>query len=166
MLKRCTPSVIAVSARAVLAVAVLLLVACTSVPRGQQMGAVVPVPDPIAASAATTALSLVGRPYKYGGASPAGFDCSGLVYYSYLQAGLKAPRSSELQYLAASPVLLQQAQRGDLLFFRIDGKVSHVAIYLDAGRFVHAPSSGKAVELGSMDSSYYRSHFIGAGRLN
>jgi murein DD-endopeptidase len=153
----------------------LLLAACASTPRVAPAIAA-PMPetrvaeverarDSIAASVATTALSLVGTPYRYGGTTPAGFDCSGLVYYAYLQAGLQVPRSTELQYLAVSPVPLQLAQRGDLLFFKIAGKVSHVAIYVDADHFVHAPSSGKSVELGSMDSDYYRRHFVGSGRV-
>jgi murein DD-endopeptidase len=163
-------SVGAVPARVQLAMAlVLLLAACASAPRGRVSAlppvAVVQPPNPIAANAATTALSLVGTPYRFGGDTPVGFDSSGLVYHSYLQAGLLVPRSVEQQYLAAMPVTLQEAQRGDLLFFRIDGKVSHVAIYLDDGRFVHAPSSGKSVALGSLNSSYYRSHLVGAGRV-
>jgi cell wall-associated NlpC family hydrolase len=147
----------------------LLLAACASTPRSpagiSPPVPVVPVPDSVAATAATTALSLVGTPYRYGGDTLAGFDCSGLVYFAYLQAGLKVPRSSEQQFLAAAPVPIGEALRGDLLFFRSDGKVSHVAIYLDDGRFVHAPSTGKTVVLGSLDSSYYRSHFAGAGRV-
>jgi murein DD-endopeptidase len=162
-------SAVAMATRSMAALGLaLLLVACASAPHAKPeiaLPEMVALPDPIASNAATTALSLVGTPYRYGGATPAGFDCSGLVYYAYLQAGLQVPRSSELQYLAASPVPLQLAQRGDLLFFKIAGRVSHVAIYLDVDHFVHAPSSGKSVELGSMDSDYYRRHFVGSGRV-
>jgi murein DD-endopeptidase len=117
------------------------------------------------ARAASTAAQLVGTPYRYGGATPAGFDCSGLVYYSYLQAGVTLPRSTELQQRASSPIPLAEARGGDLLFFNPDGKVSHVGIYLGDDRFVHAPSTGKTVQLASLQSDYYRRHFVGAGRV-
>jgi murein DD-endopeptidase len=163
----CNSFVMATRAMAALGFA-LLVVACASAPHAKPDIALperVAVPDLIASQAAISALSMVGTPYRYGGATPAGFDCSGLVYYAYLQAGLQVPRNTELQYQAVLPVPLQLAQRGDLLFFKIAGKVSHVAIYVDAEHFVHAPSSGKSVEVGSMDSDYYRRHFVGSGRV-
>jgi cell wall-associated NlpC family hydrolase len=114
---------------------------------------------------AEIARQMIGTPYRYGGRTPDGFDCSGLVYFSYHQAGISVPRSSKEQLKATTPIDLEEAQPGDLLFFRNWLKVSHVAIYLGDGRFVHAPSTGKQVSVASMDNSYYREHFVRAGRF-
>lgn len=109
---------------------------------------------------------LVGTPYHYGGASPTrGFDCSGLVYYSYRHAGIKVPRTTRLLYQDTFPVDPGALRQGDLLFFRIEGKVSHVGIYVGGNTFVHSPSSGKVVSYASLSNPYWRHHLIGAGRL-
>jgi cell wall-associated NlpC family hydrolase len=108
---------------------------------------------------------MIGKPYRYGGSSPRGFDCSGLVQYAYSSAGLKVPRTSRDQYGAATPISLTDAEPGDLLFFRYDQKISHVAIYLGDERFVHAPSSGKQVSVASLKNPHYQQHFVRVGRL-
>ena len=119
----------------------------------------------IAARAAATAKSMLGTPYRYGGHAPGGFDCSGLVYYSYGRAGAAIPRTSHELFRSSRPVRLSEARAGDLVFFRGAGKVSHVGIYLDDGRFVHAPSTGKRVQIASLRGGYYERKFIRAGRL-
>jgi cell wall-associated NlpC family hydrolase len=103
---------------------------------------------------------MVGRPYRFGGASPAaGFDCSGLVYFSFRQIGVRLPRSTEDQLRASSPVAASELRHGDLLFFDQEGKKnSHVGIYLGGGRFVHAPSSGKYVRTDELRSAYWSRH--------
>ena len=115
--------------------------------------------------AAATATRMVGTPYRYGGTTPKGFDCSGLVYYSYRQAGQVVPRTSSAQFSAARRINLKDAQPGDLLFFASRKSVDHVAIYLGDNSFVHAPSSGKRVSVERMSKPYYRDHFVTAGRL-
>ena len=115
--------------------------------------------------AATVALEQVGVPYRYGGASPNGFDCSGLVQYAYSRAGLNVPRTTGQLWTAAKPVAQQDLAAGDLLFFSIEGKMSHVGMYLGERRFVHAPQSGRAVSVASLDAPFYRSALIRAGRL-
>ena len=112
-----------------------------------------------------TATQMIGVPYRYGGSTPSGFDCSGLVQYSYRAAGITVPRTSREQYNAASPIRLTEAVPGDLLFFRYDRRISHVAIYLGDERFVHAPSSGKQVSVASLRDPHYQQHFVQAGRL-
>ncbi len=114
---------------------------------------------------ADIARQMIGAPYRYGGRAPDGFDCSGLVYFSYQQVGISVPRTSKEQLKATTPIHLDNARPGDLLFFRDRSKVSHVAIYLGSGRFVHAPSTGKQVTVASMDNSNYREHFVRAGRF-
>ena len=115
---------------------------------------------------AKLALSMVGTPYRYGGADPStGFDCSGLVYYSFTSNGHIVPRTSQAQYGAARIIPLAEAAEGDLLFFRDQEKLSHVGIYLGDGEFVHAPSTGDSVRVARIDSPYYQLHLIAVGRL-
>ena len=115
--------------------------------------------------AASVAKTMIGTPYKWGGSTPGGFDCSGLVQYSYNKAGLSVPRTSRDQYSASRHISLRQARTGDLVFFRFDGRISHVGIYLGDGRFVHAPSSGKQVEVASLRQPPYSNAFATAGRI-
>ena len=115
--------------------------------------------------AAANAATMVGKPYRYGGAAPTGFDCSGLISFSYQQAGVSLPRSTSQQRRATQRVKLAELKRGDLLFFDQEGrKNSHVGIYLGERRFVHAPSSGKHVRNDSLDNPYWRKHLSEARR--
>lgn len=114
--------------------------------------------------AAVAAVSQVGVPYRYGGASQDGFDCSGLVYFSYQQVGKKVPRTTGSLWQSLPRVDSNDLRAGDVLFFRIAGKVSHVGMYLGERRFVHAPQSGRAVSIARLDSPFYRETFIAAGR--
>lgn len=114
--------------------------------------------------AAAVAMQQVGAPYRYGGHTPRGFDCSGLVHYSYANAGLAVPRTTSGLWSSLAPIEGRQMRVGDLLFFNIEGKMSHVGLYLGDGRFVHAPSSGKVVSVESLDNGYYQKAFIRAGR--
>jgi len=114
--------------------------------------------------AAAVALQLVGTPYRYGGSSPAGFDCSGLVHYSYAAAGRPIPRTTAALWQSTTPVEPGQIRTGDLLFFKIEGKMAHVALYLGKGKFVHAPSTGRSVEVERLDNDFYSHAFLRAGR--
>lgn len=114
------------------------------------------------------AQKMLGTRYHYGGASPAtGFDCSGLVQYSYQVAGIHLPRTTSRQYHATRPVQKRYLKAGDLVFFRtaISRVVSHVGIYLGKNRFIHAPSSGSKVTINSLKEKYWRNHYTGAGRI-
>ena len=147
--------------RTVVVAFLLALAGCASAP-----------PAPVSAAsgsaerAATHAAKMVGKPYRYGGESPSsGFDCSGLVHYSFRQAGVAVPRTTAAQLRASQPVR-GPMRRGDLLFFDQEGKKkSHVGIYLGNGRFVHAPSSGKRVRTDSLDSRYWKKHLDEVRRL-
>ena len=140
----------------------LLLTSCSSAPVAR-----VDADRSAGDRAAGNALKMLGKPYRYGGMTPAsGFDCSGLVQFSFRQAGVSVPRSTELQLRAAAPVRGSQLRRGDLLFFDQDGKKkSHVAIYVGDGRFVHAPSSGKQVRADRLDSPYWKKHLAEVRRF-
>jgi cell wall-associated NlpC family hydrolase len=115
---------------------------------------------------AVRAISLVGLPYRYGGADLDGFDCSGLVYFIYHDLGFDVPRTAADQQRAAVSVDRRKLKPGDLVFFRTRGsRVSHVGVYVGEDRFVHAPQTGKSIELRSLDDDYYGPRFVAAGRF-
>jgi cell wall-associated NlpC family hydrolase len=143
-----------------------LLAACGSAPRSEARSST-PVSESAADRAASHAAKMLGRPYHFGGASPsAGFDCSGLVQFSFRQAGVSVPHNTEQQRRTSRPVRLSDLRRGDLIFFDQEGKKnSHVGIYLGGGRFVHAPSSGKEVRSDRLDAPYWKKHLSETRRL-
>jgi peptidoglycan DL-endopeptidase CwlO len=120
-----------------------------------------PAPPPTHSSVVAIAEHYLGTPYVWGGASPSGFDCSGLVMYVFGQVGVSLPHSSYAQYGMGSPVSRDQLQPGDLVFF--DG-LGHVGIYVGGGSFIHAPHTGDVVKISSI-SGWYASTYVGARRL-
>jgi cell wall-associated NlpC family hydrolase len=117
-----------------------------------------------------TALDQVGEDYEYGGNNPSdGFDCSGLVQYSYAENGIKLPRTAAEQRNAGKHIKLAEAKPGDLLFYNFKGAKPtgwHVAIYLGDGEAVHAPTSDKGeVEKIDITKGHWRERFIGATRV-
>ncbi|MDH4124284.1 MAG: C40 family peptidase [Gammaproteobacteria bacterium] len=137
----------------------LILAGCSSQPAVKVTSA-----PSAAQKAAAIAVQQVGVRYRYGGASPAGFDCSGLVHYAYANAGKRIPRTTAAQWQTMQPVGNNDLRVGDILFFRIAGKISHVGMYVGDGDFVHAPSTGNVVSVASLRSEYYQDAFIRAGR--
>ena len=99
------------------------------------------------ATAASIALRYLGVPYVWGGASPSGFDCSGLVMYVYAQLGISLPHYTVAQWNATEPI--SSPEPGDLVFFN---GLGHVGIYIGGGRFVNAPHTGSVVRIDSMSS--------------
>jgi cell wall-associated NlpC family hydrolase len=118
---------------------------------------------PLGVRAAALAASLVGVPYRYGGATPAGFDCSGLVFYVYQSLGVTVPRTAVGQRNAIAHVDEERLQPGDLVFFYTPS--DHVGIYLGGGEFVHAPASGRSVARARLDTPYFALGYAGGGRL-
>jgi murein DD-endopeptidase len=112
-----------------------------------------------------TAASMIGQPYRFGGAAPGGFDCSGLVEYSATSAGIHVPRTAAEQLRIGAPVKRTDLQAGDLIFMHLASKELHVGIALDSQLFVHAPSSGGHVRVDSLIASPYAQGFIGARRV-
>lgn len=113
------------------------------------------------------AVTLRNIRYRRGGHSPStGFDCSGFVRYVFQHSvGAILPANSASQFGIGTKVARAEMQTGDLVFFRIHGKrISHVGIYLDHGRFIHSPSSGKTVSIDSLSDAYWARHFAGAKR--
>ncbi len=146
--------------------AVLLAAGCAGTPTVPAAPEPPPESSETRGPIAKLALSMVGVPYRYGGSNPGeGFDCSGLVHYTYTSNGHAVPRTSQAQYDAARIITLAEAAEGDLLFFRDEARLAHVGIYLGDGTFVHAPSTGDTVRVARIDSPYYQLHLIAVGRL-
>lgn len=113
--------------------------------------------------AATLALRMAGTPYRWGGESPAGgFDCSGLIRWAYGQVGVDLPHNSYALYGEGRRVSRGRMETGDVLFF---AGLGHVGLYLGGGRMVHAPYSGKDVEVVRLARARYGSRLVGVRRV-
>jgi len=108
------------------------------------------------------AMQYLGVPYVWGGASPSGFDCSGLVMYVYAQVGVSLPHYTGAQWQMGVPVAYSDLQPGDLVFF--DG-LGHVGIYIGGGEFIHAPHTGDVVRIDSLSEAWYAANYDGARRI-
>ena len=116
---------------------------------------------------ARTAETLLGSPYRDGGALPDGFDCSGLVNYVFARHGVAVPRDVRRQSAAGDPVGRDGIAPGDLVFFATTGSgPTHVGIAIGGGRFVHAPKSGDVVRVDSLSAAYWASRFVAARRVS
>ncbi len=119
--------------------------------------------EPQRANVVVAALSQVGTPYVYGGATPhQALDCSGLTLVAHQAAGMTIPRVSTAQQAAARP-LRGHPKPGDLVFFKTGPNQYHVGLMVDQQRFVHASTSKRRVRLASLTSPYWQERFLGAG---
>lgn len=125
-------------------------------PRGRSGSAVI-----------ATAKSQIGRPYKYGGTTPqTGFDCSGLIQWSYRQHGVYVPRLAKDQAACGKAVSRSQLRPGDIVIFRISRQAGvHTGLYSGKGNFVHSPSSGKRIREDNMNTEYWRRRYVAARRV-
>jgi cell wall-associated NlpC family hydrolase len=152
-----------------------LLAGCASLPpsvtgpvQTPPASSVAPTPPAVADQAAllvANVTAMLGQPYRYGGAQPGGFDCSGLVAYAASRAGIYLPRTAQEQQHAGMAVRRSDLRAGDLVFMHLKGKDLHVGVALDGQRFVHAPATGGRVRIDSLDHAPYSTGFSGARRV-
>jgi len=126
----------------------------------------------VSSSLLDKAKAFLGTPYRYGGRSPKGFDCSGFVSFVFDSFGVALPRSSVHQAKQGESIDLDEIQPGDLLFFKTRGKqnrISHVGIYMGDGQFIHAGSwgsrKGRCVKISELDGDYYVKRLVSARRI-
>jgi cell wall-associated NlpC family hydrolase len=122
------------------------------------------IPGDRYASVVGIAMQYLGTPYVWGGASPSGFDCSGLVMYVYAQVGVSLPHytGGQWTYPDSVAVARNQLEPGDLVFF---DNIGHVGIYVGNGQFIHAPHTGSVVRIDSLNSGWYAAEYDGARRI-
>ena len=151
----------------------LSLAACATAPHTR------PAPDAARSSAPPSAVppadsrtrivdgakAMLGQPYRWGGAAPGGFDCSGLVVYAMGGAGIRLPRTTREQLHAGAPVARRAVRAGDLVFMHLAHKDLHVGIAIDNERFVHAPSPGGHVRIDSLAAAPYAHAYLTARRI-
>jgi cell wall-associated NlpC family hydrolase len=123
-----------------------------------------PVPPGRYSGVVGIAMQYLGVPYVWGGASPKGFDCSGLVMYVFAQVGISLPHYTVAQYNYPDSVSVprNELQPGDLVFF---AGLGHVGIYVGGGNFIHAPHTGSSVRIDSLNGGWYSSEYDGAKRI-
>jgi cell wall-associated NlpC family hydrolase len=107
----------------------------------------------------------VGTPYRSGGTTTHGVDCSGLSFAVYRRVGIKLPRTSEAQARVGNHIDRDELRAGDLVFFGSGSNVNHVGIYANDGEFIHASTRARSVRFDRLDNKYFRNRYIGARRV-
>ncbi len=125
----------------------------------------VATPDARANEVVELAEQYLGAPYRSGGTTANGVDCSGLTFAVYREVGVKLPRSSDEQVNVGAPVSRDELAPGDLIFFGSSSNVSHVGIYAGDGEFIHASTRSRSVRFDRLDTTYFRNRYLTARRV-
>ncbi len=112
-----------------------------------------------------TAQGLIGSPYRYGGTTPRGFDCSGFVQFVFNANDIRLPRTSGEQARVGQKIARRDLRPGDILVFRIGVRSTHTGIYVADNTFIHSPSRGGRVRLDDMDQEYWDRRFLYGRRI-
>lgn len=149
------------------AVAVSALAGCTAAPRYRSSPPAAEPSDVDRHDVVTQARKYVGAPYRGGGRTPGGFDCSGLVVNVYEKFGIAMPRTSREQAKFGKEIDRSELKPGDLVFFCTSGstKISHVGIYSGGGEFIHASTRSRRVKYDRLDDEYFRKRYATARRV-
>lgn len=115
--------------------------------------------------AVKVAEEFIGTPYRSGGTTTNGVDCSGLTFTVFRRIGVRLPRSSDEQARAGNHIDRDDLRPGDLVFFGKGSNVTHVGIYNEDGEFIHASTRAHSVRYDNIDTKYFRSRYIGARRV-
>jgi cell wall-associated NlpC family hydrolase len=115
--------------------------------------------------AVRVAAAYIGTPYRSGGTTEKGVDCSGLTFAVYRQVGVRLPRTSDAQSRVGVAIDLDDLSPGDLLFFGKGSNVSHVGIYAGKGEFIHASTRARSVRYDRLDNKYFRNRYLSARRV-
>ena len=119
-------------------------------------------PESVHSALVRMALTYLGSPYRWGGLTPAGFDCSGFVKYVHARVGIAIPHNVAAQYRYGTPVSRDELEPGDLVFF---DHLRHDGIYIGRGLFIHASKTGDSVKISNLDERWYKSRWVGGRRL-
>ncbi|MDP4087631.1 MAG: C40 family peptidase [Bacillota bacterium] len=111
------------------------------------------------------AFQFLGKPYVYGGTGPKAFDCSGFTSYVYHHFGVELPRTAADQSSVGAAVSKSELRPGDLLFFNTRGYISHAALYIGDGQFIHAANEQSGVTISNLSTGYYEKTYVGARRI-
>lgn len=110
------------------------------------------------------AKSFIGVPYRYGGESPKGFDCSGYIQYVFRNFGIDLPRTADEQFYLGKTIKNEEAKPGDIVAFREGREITHTGLYLGGGKFLSSTSS-RGVVISSIYGPYWAEHFFGFSRI-
>jgi cell wall-associated NlpC family hydrolase len=124
--------------------------------------------QPVKADIVTLAKQYLDVPYRYGGSTPAGFDCSGYILYLFRQLGKELPRTADQQAAVGKPVAIGKLRPGDVVFFATgddEPDISHTGLYIGDQQFIHASATAEKIIISNLTEPYWRKTFRSARQI-